>query len=501
VTGNETTVEIIDTIIVGAGFAGIGLAIQLKRAAKASFRVLERAEAVGGTWRANRYPGVACDIPSHLYSFSFRTTPTWSHFFAEGAEILRYLEDSVHDEGIGDHLRLGHEALSMRWDDSAEVWNVLTDQGPFRCRSIIIATGKLSEKRVPELPGLDTFAGPVVHTSEWPSDIAFDGLRVALVGTGASAVQLLPRLAKMARKLVVFQRSAAWVVPRVDREYTLNERDYWARNTGALDEHRRELFWDMEAGFVARLGASDRLESLRALAHEHLSAQISDPVLVDALTPDYEIGCKRVLLSDDYYAAFEKAHVRLEPSAIARVDRAEVTSRSGGSYEVDAIVLATGFLSTEPPIARRIWGRAEHVLADAWSDGMVAHCATTVAGFPNLFVIGGPNASLGHNSAIHMIETQIEYVLGALDVLDSGASSIEVRQSVQDESVRSIDRRAASTVWLTGRCRNWYVDERSRRLTLLWPDTASAFRDHVRRFDADSYEVRRSTRAETDRRH
>lgn len=488
----ETPVEVIDTLIIGAGFAGIGLAIRLARAARTSFAILERADSIGGTWRANRYPGVACDIPSHLYSYSFRTTPTWSHFFAEGAEILKYLEDAVHCEGIEDHLRLGHEVLSLRWNDTAGVWNVLTSRGLFRCRSVVLATGRLSERRVPDLPGLEKFAGPIVHTSEWTSDVALDGLRVAVVGTGASAAQLLPQLARTAKEVVVFQRNAAWVVPRADREYTHDERALWARDAGALDEHRRELFWDMEAGFTARLGAKGPLNALRALAQNHLRGQISDPALVDALTPNYEIGCKRVLLSDDYYPSFTRTNVFLEASAVSRIERNRVIAISGRSHEVDAVVLATGFLSTEPPVARRIWGRSERLLAEVWAAGMVAHRSTTIVGFPNLFVIGSPNASLGHNSAVHMIETQIEYVLGALKVLDSGATSVEVLQSAQDASVRSIDRRAAPTVWLTGNCGSWYVDERARRLTLLWPDTAAAFRDQVGSFDTEAYEIRRS---------
>lgn len=480
----------VDTLIIGSGFAGLGLAIRLQREGRGSYLVLERAHDVGGTWRDNVYPGVACDIPSHLYSFSFRPNPDWSQFYAPGGEILQYLRDAALDEAVLPQIRFGADVTAAHWDAEASRWIVSTPVGDFRSAVLVVATGRLSERRLPELPGLPSFAGPVFHSSEWPEDLDLAGSRLGLVGTGASAVQLLPALADAAAGVVVFQRSAPYVVPRGNRLYSDDERAALAADPAALLELRRTQFWDAETGFAARIRASAPLERLRSAAVRQLESQVPDESLRAALTPDYEIGCKRVLLSDDYYPAFARPRVSLEPSAVAVVDAEGVTAASGRRHEVDVLILATGFTSTEPPIARRVRGRDGLLLADAWSDGMVAHNSTTVAGFPNLFVIDGPNASLGHNSAVHMIETQIGFVLEAIDHLAAfDAQTLEPTREAQDHYVRELDRRAATTVWTTGGCRSWYVDERSARLTLLWPDTASAFRDEAGHFDPADYVV------------
>ncbi|XAS74346.1 NAD(P)/FAD-dependent oxidoreductase [Micrococcaceae bacterium Sec5.1] len=482
--------EPFDTVIIGAGFAGLGAAIQLARSGERSFVVVERGADVGGTWRDNVYPGVACDIPSQLYSFSFRPRADWSRFYAPGAEILDYLQEAARDEGILPHLRFSSEVLALDWDHTSMTWTVVTKRDTYRCRWVVLATGRLSEKRIPNVPGLESFAGPVFHSSDWPHDLDLAGKRVGLVGSGASAVQILPRMAAVADEIVLFQRSAAYIIPRDDRAYTEAEKATWREEPGSLATLRTRMFWDAEAGFAARIGATGPLTALRDRALRHLEAQIPDPALRRALTPDYEAGCKRVLLSDDYYPALMHKWVRLEQSAFTAVEGGRVTAASGAAYELDALILATGFHSTRPPIARRIRGRDGHTLDAAWSKGMVAHNSTTVAGFPNLFVIDGPNASLGHNSAVHMIESQIAYVLEALWYLRSrDVPAFEVRPERQAAYVAEIDRMAEATVWLTGGCRSWYVDERSRRLTLLWPDTASAFRERLARFDPADYDA------------
>ncbi|BDZ48752.1 monooxygenase [Frondihabitans sucicola] len=489
-SGSPAPVEV-DTLIVGAGFAGLGLAIRLQRERRGSYLVLERANDVGGTWRDNVYPGVACDIPSHLYSFSFRPNPDWSQFYSPGGEILRYLQDAARDEGILPRLRFGAELTEARWDADGECWEVSTTAGAFRGRTLVVATGRLSEKRVPDIEGLGTFGGGVLHSSEWPDELELAGRRVGLVGTGASAVQLLPALAERAAGVVVFQRSAPYVVPRRNTMFSSADRAALAADPEAAQALRRTLFWEAEAGFTARIRATSPLSRLGATAADHLRAQVPDARLREALTPDYEIGCKRVLLSDDYYPSLSRPGVELEPSAVVRVDRSGVIAASGHRHELDLLILATGFTSTEPPIAGRVRGRDELLLADAWAGGMVAYNSTAVAGFPNLFVIDGPNASLGHNSAVHMIETQIGFVLEALDHLSAtGASTLEPTRTAQDAYVRELDRRAATTVWTSGGCRSWYVDERSGRLTLLWPDTASAFREEAGRFEPGDF-VRR----------
>jgi len=478
----EAAPEDLDTVIVGAGFAGIGAGIRLSRLGERSFVVLERAAAVGGTWRDNSYPGVACDIPSHLYSFSFAPKHDWSRFFARGSEIQDYLLDCARE--IENQIRTGTDVLEMRWLADEAHWFVRTSAGDFRCRTLVIAAGRLSEPRMPEIAGLDSFPGSVFHSSRWDHDLELAGKRVGVVGTGASAVQLVPEVAAVAASVVLFQRTAPYVVPRDDAQYSDRDILNFQLDPAARESLRSDLFWQMESGFAARVGTPGYLDELRDRARAQLESQVADATLRDDLTPDYEIGCKRVLLSDDFYPALMRDTVTLEPSALAEVDGTTATGQSGTGYDLDVLVFATGFESTRPPFARRVFGRDGVSLDHAWHDGMVAYNSTTVHGFPNLFVIDGPNASLGHNSAIVMIEAQIDYLLGALH---DETEVLEVSLEAQNAYVADLDARAASTVWLGGGCESWYVDERSGRLTLLWPDFAYAFRDRLAEFDRAAY--------------
>lgn len=469
----------VHTVVVGAGFAGIGMGLRLARRGDDSFVVLERASEVGGTWRDNDYPGVACDIPSHLYSFSFAPKHDWSRFFAPGAEIRDYLRESARE--IAHHVRLDTDVVDMRWADGG--WLVSTTAGDFACVTLVVAAGRLSEARMPAIPGLDSFPGVAFHSSDW-GQRDLRGARVGVVGTGASAVQLVPHVAAEAGEVVVFQRTAPFVVPRPDFAYSSDDIRGFDADPASREALRADLYWGMEAGFAARVGAPGHLEALRATALGHLAAQVRDDGLRDLLTPRYEIGCKRVLLSDDYYPAVAGPGVSLEPSALAAIDGGRATAASGARYDLDVLVFATGFESTRPPFAARVFGRDGLRLADAWRDGMVAYASTTVHGFPNLFVIDGPNASLGHNSAVAMIEAQIGYVLAALDQPDA---VLEVSLEAQLEYTADLDARAAGTVWIGGGCESWYVDAASRRLTLLWPDFAYAFRDRLAEFDRAAY--------------
>ena len=483
-------VEEVDTIIVGSGFGGLGMGIRLARESERSFLILERADDVGGTWRDNTYPGVACDIPSHLYSFSFRPKTDWGQFYANGAEIQKYLKDSVRQEGLLPHVRFATEVLEMRWQPDSARWYLETTTGQYHCRVLVVAAGRLSEPRIPEIPGLADFAGPVFHSSEWDHSVDLAGSRVGVVGTGASAIQIAPNISRVAESVVLFQRTPAYIVPRADRAYSDVEMRVLARVPGAIERLRSQLFWDAEAGFAKRIGLPAAVAEFRDVALGHLASQVADPALRARLTPDYEIGCKRVALSDEFYPAISSGAVRLEPSALKSLDGDRASAVSGAEYELDVLVLATGFHTTRPPFATRVFGREGLALSERWSRGMVAHASTTVAGFPNLFVIDGPNASLGHNSAVHMIETQIAFILGALDHLEIvNGEVLEVSREAEDAWVSELDRRSASTVWLTGGCTSWYVDDRSDRLTLLWPDFAFAFRDEVGLFDPQGYRV------------
>ncbi|MFD7311920.1 flavin-containing monooxygenase [Promicromonospora sp. NPDC059942] len=462
----------VDVAVVGAGLAGVGLGVRLRRAGRTGFTVLERADDVGGTWRDNVYPGVACDIPSALYSYSFLPQPAWSRVFAPGAEIHGYVRDVVQSEGLAPHLRLGTDLTSARWDDDAATWRLTTSRGPLTARVLATAVGRLSEPRVPEIPGLAAFPGRVFHSARWDRELPA-GLRVAVVGTGASAVQLMPELARRAASVVVLQRTPPWVLPRGDRAYA----------PGEAPPDRAALAAEAERLFDARIAGTTAEAELRERALAHLRAQVPDPALRALLTPDYAVGCKRALFSDDWYPALQEPHVTLEPGAPVAVEGSTLVAASGARHEVDVIVLATGFETTRPPFAHLVTGRDGRTLAEHWSGGMTSHASTVVHGFPNLFVLDGPNAGLGHHSALEVIEAQIGYVLGALDHLDATGEPLEVSAAAEAAYTAEVDRRAAETVWLRGGCRSWYVDERSGRLTLLWPGRAAEFRERFGEFD------------------
>ncbi|MFD6445103.1 flavin-containing monooxygenase [Promicromonospora sp. NPDC060204] len=462
----------VDVAVVGAGLAGVGLGVRLRRAGRTGFTVLERADDVGGTWRDNVYPGVACDIPSALYSYSFLPQPAWSRVFAPGAEIHGYVRDVVRSEGLAPHLRLGTDLTSARWDDDAATWRLTTSRGPLTARVLATAVGRLSEPRVPEIPGLATFPGRVFHSARWDRELPA-GLRVAVVGTGASAVQLVPEVARRAASVVVLQRTPPWVLPRGDRAY----------GPGEAPPDRAALAAEAERLFDARIAGTTAEAELRERALAHLRAQVPDPALRALLTPDYAVGCKRALFSDDWYPALQEPHVTLEPGAPVAVEGSTLVAASGARHEVDVIVLATGFETTRPPFAHLVTGRDGRTLAEHWSGGMTSHASTVVHGFPNLFVLDGPNAGLGHHSALEVIEAQIGYVLGALDHLDATGEPLEVSAAAEAAYTAEVDRRAAETVWLRGGCRSWYVDERSGRLTLLWPGRAAEFRERFGEFD------------------
>jgi cation diffusion facilitator CzcD-associated flavoprotein CzcO len=468
----HTNIPHSDVAIVGAGFAGIGLALRLQRQGLTDFTVFERADSVGGTWRDNTYPGVACDIPAHLYSLSFAPNPNWKQVFAAGGEIREYLE-RVADE-VRAHLELNTPVLEMEWDEVLGLWRLDTPSGAHTARVLVVACGRLADPLIPRIDGLASFTGEMFHSARWDHRVELAGKRVAVVGSGASAVQLMPRIAELAAQVTVFQRSAPYVVPRLDREYSDAERGLFAKDPGEIERLRAELFWAAEEGFAERAGDPNRTAAARRRALDHLFASVSDPQLRELLTPDYEIGCKRVLISNDYYSAFERHGVTLVSSPIVAVDGSAALGADGSRHEVDVIVFATGFHAAEQPYAAHVRGRTE-TLAEHWSEGMRAYATMAVAGFPQLFILDGPNSGLGHNSAIQMIESQIEFVVRALTT----GGELEVSSEVEQLWTERVDALAAATVWTTGGCESWYVDPRTQRLTLLWPGFAHTFRQEL----------------------
>ncbi|TDN91794.1 NAD(P)/FAD-dependent oxidoreductase [Microbacterium sp. BK668] len=463
--------------IVGAGFAGLAAAMTLRDAGH-DIAVFERADRVGGTWRDNTYPGVACDVPSHLYGFARHPEPSWSAEFAPGAEIQAYLERVVDRERLDDRITFGAPLIDAGWHEDAGIWRLsFGGASPFDvdAEALVLACGRLSEPRIPDVANLEAFRGPLFHSARWDHGVDLVGAHVAVVGSGASAVQLVPQLARTASKVTLFQRSAAWIMPRGGRPFSPAERARFAANPDELARLRAQLDAEGEARFPSRSGGPGAVEA-ETVARAHLAAQVADPRLRATLTPDYAFGCKRVLLSDEFYPAVASDRVVLEPSALAAVDDGELIAASGSRHRgVDALVLATGFQTTRQPYARLVRGENGVTLGEHWAGGMTSFGSTVVAGFPQLFVLNGPNASLGHTSSILMLEAQAEYVAKAL-ARRAGGGVLRVRPEAERAYTRMVDERAAGTPWLTGGCRNWYVDDRSRRLTLVWPGTVADYR-------------------------
>lgn len=475
--------------IIGSGFGGLGTAIRLRQRGLHDFVVFERAEDVGGVWRDNRYPGCACDVQSHLYSFSFAPNPHWTRRFSPQPEIWEYLRRCAAEFGILPHVRLGHEVRHASWDDGAARWRLETSRGAFSADVLVAAPGALSEPRIPDLPGLDTFHGPVLHSARWDERVSLEGKRVAVVGTGASAIQIVPAIQPIVRTLVLFQRTAPWVTPRRDRPigprlHAALERLPSLRRAvrGALYGFR-ELF-----GLGFRHPWLNRLLERVALAH--LRRQVADPALRAKLTPTYRMGCKRILVSDDFYPAVTRPNVTLVDHRVVAVRPRAVVAADGAEHPADVLVLATGFHVTDFPFASGIIGRGGRTLAGVWGPSPREHVGTTVGGFPNLFVLQGPNTGLGHSSVLLMIEAQIEHVLGALRHMDAhGLAAIEPTPEAQAAFVAAVDRDMARTVWVTGGCRSWYLDETGRNAT-LWPGSIASFRRRVAPFHPAEYHGR-----------
>jgi cation diffusion facilitator CzcD-associated flavoprotein CzcO len=477
-----------DVIIVGAGLARGGIAVHHRREHEQSFVVLERGRTVGGAWRDNTYPGAECDVPSHLYSYSFSLNPRWTKMHARQPEILEYIERVAEEEGVTPHIRFDHNVDDIRWDEERSLWIARSGDAVFEAPAIVMAVGYLSDAKFPAIEGLDSFEGRLFHSAEWDHSVDLDGKRVAVIGSGASAIQVIPEVAKTAGRLTVFQRSAAYVTPRHDPAYTEAEKRMFSRNPELMKQIRADLFWANEERYAQRRGTETLVATVTKQALDHLAAQIPEGELRDRLTPDYTIGCKRILKSNDYYPAFLRDNVTLVSDGIARVTPRGVVSPDGTEHEADVIIACTGFEATDIPMAHRTFGRGGVSLHERWDRGMEAYKTTAVSGFPNLWFIKGPNTGLGHNSAIYIAEAQMDYVLEALKRIAAG-ESLEIPADEQEAYMAEVERLSAGTVWLSGGCRSWYVDPRSNRLTTLWPDFSFTFREVNSTFDAQPYRL------------
>jgi cation diffusion facilitator CzcD-associated flavoprotein CzcO len=473
--------------IVGAGFGGIGLAIRLRRAGIGSFTIFERAASIGGTWRENTYPGAACDIPSHLYSFSFEQNPTWNRAYAGQAEILRYLQSCVDKYGLREHIRFGTGVSSARFDERRNLWVLdLSDGGTFEATVLVTACGLLNRPQLPNVPGREAFGGPAFHSARWRHDVDLTAKRVGVIGTGASAVQIVPEIAPRAASLVLFQRSAPYVIPKADRDYRAFEKTLFRRLPFVQHINRALTYAAHEVRFVAFGYSRAAMKPSRRIFERLLERQVADPELRRKLTPDYEMGCKRIMISNDYYRALARENVEVVTDPVERITPAGVVTRDGRERPFDALVYATGFAATEFLVPMRVTGRNGAALDDAWRGGAEAYLGIAVSGFPNFFMLYGPNTNLGHNSIIFMLEAQIAYVMDAIETLARGKRvRLDVRPEVQAAFNRRLQKRLTTSVWAAG-CTSWYVDAAGKN-TVNWPGFTFDYRLRTSKLNLRDY--------------
>lgn len=474
-------------VIVGAGFAGIGAAIQLRRAGFGDVTILEQADEVGGTWRDNTYPGCACDIPSYLYSFSFEPNPDWTRAYPTQPEIEAYLVRTVDRNGLRPLIRFGTTVSELRWHDDTATWAVRTAEGDVLTADIVLnATGPLSKPRVPDIEGLDRFRGTVFHSARWDHGHDLRGERVAAVGTGASAIQFVPEIAPVAAHVDVYQRTAPWVVPREDRPVPVWKRRLYRSLPFLQRLHRWRIYARQELIAFAFLGNEKVTARIVEMGEEHIAAWIDEPDLRAAVTPTFSPGCKRLLISNDWYPTLARPDVDLVTSPIDHVTEDSIITADGVARPVDTIVLGTGFAATDFVTPMTVVGRDGLDLSEKWRSGAATHLGLSVAGFPNLFLLVGPSTGLGHNSLVFMAEAQLHWILGALrHRIDAGVPALDLRPEVQAASYAEVQERMKRTVWMSG-CDSWYRSA-DGHIDTLWPGFTVDYWRRTRRFDPALY--------------
>jgi cation diffusion facilitator CzcD-associated flavoprotein CzcO/acetyl esterase/lipase len=465
-----------EVLIVGGGFGGVGMAIMLKRAGIDDFLILERGDGVGGVWRDNTYPGAACDVPSHVYSFSFEPNPDWSRSFASQDEIHAYLRNCAQKYGLAAQLRCHAEVSEASFDEAAGLWRVrLRDGAELSARILITATGQLSNPAMPRIEGLGSFRGPAFHSARWDHSVDLTGKRVAVIGTGASATQFVPAIAPKVGRLTVFQRSPGWIIPRPDKPYRTWQKSLFKAAPWIMRLYRGLIYTQYESRALAFTRAKWMLKVAAGMPFRRMLArQVPDPALRARLTPDYPIGCKRILLSSEYLATFGRPNVELVTEGIARGTPSGVETADGKLHEADVIVYGTGFAATRFLAPMRIVGRGGIDLNTAWSAGASSYLGMSAPGFPNFFMLYGPNTNLGHNSIIYMLESQFAHVLRCLRALrQTGAAQLEVEAAPYRAFNAGIQARLTQSAWAG--CRSWYLDEQGRN-TVNWPGFSLSYR-------------------------
>lgn len=480
----------VDIAIIGAGFSGLGMAIRLKQAGIDDFTVIEREPEVGGTWYVNRYPGCGCDVQSHLYSLSFAPNPEWSRMFASQPEILAYLKDCADRFGVRPHLRLSTAVQAARWDAAAGRWQVSLSTGDVVSARVLVAgTGGLSRPKFPNIPGLADFQGPMFHSQQWDDDVDLTGKRVAVVGTGASAIQFVPQIAPKVGQLDLYQRTPPWILPKPDRAISAAERLLYRLSERARKAQRNRLYWQLESRALAFVVNPRLLKLAERDARRHLRRQVPDRVLRAKLTPDYAIGCKRVLISDNYYPALGRDNVHVRTDGIREIKASSIVDGNGVERAVDALIFGTGFDVANPLGPLDIHGVDGVSIRETWAERPKAHLGMSVPGFPNFFIMIGPNTGLAHNSIVHMIESQIAYILDAVTTMRRrGLATVNVKPSALQRFDADVQARSRGTVWTSGGCASWYLDEQGNNFS-LWPGFTWQYRHKTRRFRSADFDV------------
>jgi cation diffusion facilitator CzcD-associated flavoprotein CzcO len=476
-----------EVAIVGAGFGGLGMAINLERAGRRDYVLLERAPDVGGTWWANSYPGCQCDVPSNLYSFSFARRWDWERAYPMQEQILEYLRGCARRFGVLERTRLETELTGAAWAAERGRWELETSRGPLAARVLVAAPGLLSEPSVPALPGLDSFAGTSFHTAAWNHDHDLSGRRLGVFGTGATAIQVVPAIREQVEKLVVFQRAPPWVIPHSDHPVAEPVRRLYRRVPALQKLSRAQIYAARELLVLGMVYEPRLLKAQELVVRARIRRHFRDPAMRRRLTPSYALGCKRILLSNEWYPALAAPNVELVTAGVAEVREGSILDADGAEHELDTLIFATGFSPSDPPIARRLRGAEGLTLSETWRGSPDAYLGLTVAGFPNLFLLYGPNTNLGHTSIVYMLESQIRYVMSALEGMDArGAGALEVRPEAQAAHSAEMQERLAGTVWNTGSCGSWYFDANGRN-SIQWPGFTFEYRRRTRSIDLSDY--------------
>jgi cation diffusion facilitator CzcD-associated flavoprotein CzcO len=474
--------------VVGGGFGGVGAAAMLKRAGYEDVTVFERGERVGGVWHHNTYPGAACDIPSHLYEFSFAPNPRWSRRYAPQAEIQAYLEEIASRYGVRDRIRTSTDVLSARWDEARDTWVLETTAGTHEANVLVTACGQLSVPTVPPIPGLDSFAGPAFHTARWRHDVDLTGKRVAVIGTGCSAIQVVPAIQPIVDQVDVYQRSPGWTFPKMDFPYSERSQRLFERFPALQRLDRAAIFYFQELAAAGMTKHRWLLPAFRAISRRRINQAITDPELRRKVTPTDEIGCKRIMLTDEWYPALTKPNVELIAGRIAEVTAAGIRTQDGGERPADVLVLATGFATHGFVAPMEIAGAGGRRLSEAWADVPRAYLGLSVPDFPNMFLLYGPNTNGGSGSVVNTIESGVNHVIAALRELDRAeARRIEVSRAAAERFDRELRAALAGTVWHSG-CTNWYVDENGHDPN-QWPWLWTTYRRRTERLEPDTYEL------------